>query len=91
MIGTGWGYWLSEPQPQGVESDHWDGEQFRNQNPLPAKGLSDILQWQLTREPGEWTKVTDTGPCPSPVEQVARGEMRVTLIGHSTTLLQMDG
>lgn len=91
LVGTGWGYWLSEPPPENVESAHWDGEQFRNQEPLPPQGLTEILRWQLTREPGEWTEVTDAEPGPPPVPQVARGEMRITLIGHATMLLQMDG
>jgi L-ascorbate metabolism protein UlaG (beta-lactamase superfamily) len=91
LVGLAWGYRLSEPEPESVKSEHWDGEQFRNQKPVPSQGLTDILQWQFTREPGEWTEVTDAEPGPPPVPQVARGEMRVTLIGHATTLIQMDG
>jgi L-ascorbate metabolism protein UlaG (beta-lactamase superfamily) len=91
LVGLAWGYRLSEPQPEDIESPHWNGEQFENQEPIPSQGLTEILQWQLTREPGEWTEVTNAAPGPPPKPQVARGTMRVTLIGHATTLLQMDG
>jgi hypothetical protein len=91
VAGVVWGYRLSEPEPEDVDSPHWNGEQFRNQEPLPPQGLTEIMRWQLTREPGEWTEVTDAEPGPPPVPQVARGEMRITLIVHATMLLQMDG
>jgi len=91
LVGAAWGYWLSEPLPASVESAHWDGERFRNQVPLPPQGPRELLRWQSTRERGEWAAWTDAEPGPPPVPQVARGEMRVTLIGNATTLVQMDG
>ena len=91
LAGVTWGGCLSIPRPTGVESEHWDGEQFQNQVPLPPHGFRQILRWQLNRDPGEWAAWTDAEPGAPPAGQVARGGMRVTLIGPATTLLQMDG
>lgn len=91
VAGLAWGFRLSVPRPKGVESDHWDGRRFRNQEPIPSHGPRELLRWQRTREKGVWGPRTHAEAGPPPVPYVRRGDMRVTFIGHATMLLQMDG
>ncbi|MBX7102105.1 MAG: MBL fold metallo-hydrolase [Myxococcaceae bacterium] len=80
---TGW---------RGPSSDHFDGERFHSLDPGPRdRGLGDFLKWQLERDPGPWAPPRDVPPGPPPPYRVALGQMRVTLIGHATTLIQLDG
>ena len=39
----------------------------------------------------EWPEVKDSSPGPSPVNRVTGGTLRITPVGHSTFLIQMDG
>lgn len=91
LAGVALGGCLSIPKPTGVESPNWDGDRFVNQVPLPPQGFREIMEWQSARERGVWSSWTDAAPGPAPVAEVGRGEMRVTLVGHATTLIQMDG
>lgn len=91
LASLAWKWIRSDPHSGQITSRHWDGERFRNQVPLKRQGLRDFLRWQFGREQGEWDEWTDMNPGPPPVRQVALGEMRVTLVGHSTALIQMDG
>lgn len=79
---TGW---------RGVRTDHFDGSRFRNLRETRHMGPADLLRWLLTREKGPWRPAEDVPPGPSPVARVTGGGMRVTVVGHATTLLQMDG
>ncbi|WP_224372703.1 MBL fold metallo-hydrolase [Hyalangium versicolor] len=80
---------FSAPTYRGPKSDHFDGEQFHNQEPRKARMT--FFQWQMNRERGPWTEWTDSPPGPPPPRHVARGAVRVTFINHATTLLQVDG
>lgn len=82
---------FSAPGYTGPASDHFDGEQFHNQEAHDRHGFTDLLKWQLTRELGPWKDWTDAPPGPRPPARVGRGQMRVTFVNHATVLLQMDG
>lgn len=72
-------------------SRHFDGERFFNPDASQVRGYFDLLRWKLTsrpeRSPSFISDVTPSKP-PSCVEN---GELRVTLINHSTVLLQQMG
>ena len=81
---------LSGPVYQGPKSDHFDGERFFNEG-VREKDLGDLLRWQRTRTKGVWRPLRDEPPGAPPPRRVGLGELRVTFIGHATTLIQVDG
>lgn len=82
---------IGAPGYDGPPSDHFDGTRFFNSSDLPKRGFLDLLKWSLTKEPGAWLEWSETPPGPPPPERVSGSRMRVTLVGHATALIQMDG
>ncbi|HEY3444943.1 MAG TPA: MBL fold metallo-hydrolase [Myxococcales bacterium] len=92
-LGAGVGCAFSTPRWAGPVSDHFDGRRFHNgaeaQQPHGAGGL---LKWMSHREQGPWRESVDEPPGEPPPRKVdAPGVVRVTFVGHSTVLLQLDG
>jgi L-ascorbate metabolism protein UlaG (beta-lactamase superfamily) len=76
---------------QGPPSDHFNGEVFFNPNHGQVRGTGSLIEWLRNRDQGPWRKWTDAAPGPTPPERVTGGGLRVTFVGHSTVLLQIDG
>ena len=79
-------------------SDHFDGNVYFNpwSDPVPpgAPGGSKsrwIMRWIFGAEWPDWPKAEDLPPAAPPAQRVAVGSLRVTPVGHSTFLIQMDG
>ena len=91
MVITGWA--ISAPRYQGAVSDHFDGRKFFNPSGQSARGFRDAAKWQTDqkREKKPWTVITDAQMGMKPTPSVSDGNLRVTYIGHSTVLIQMDG
>ncbi|HXP83792.1 MAG TPA: MBL fold metallo-hydrolase [Bryobacteraceae bacterium] len=70
---------------------HFDGKRFFNPDAPQARGFLGALRWKLTsrREPSA-RFVSDVEPS-KPPSCVEDNELRVTLINHSTLLLQQNG
>jgi len=70
---------------------HFDGKRFFNPNAAKVRGFYDLLRWKLTthREPSA-TLVWDVTPS-NPPACIEGNELRVTLVNHSTLLLQQRG
>ncbi len=70
---------------------HFDGARYFNPNAPSGRGLLDVLRWKLTsrpeRSPGF---VSDVSPT-TPPQSVQGPGLRVTLVNHSTVLLQQRG
>jgi len=70
---------------------HFDGKRFFNPNGARVRGFVDVLRWLRTRRaersPGF---VADVEPSRPPARVEGR-ELRVTLVNHSTVLLQQAG
>jgi L-ascorbate metabolism protein UlaG (beta-lactamase superfamily) len=81
---------FSAPRYRGPRSPHFDGSAFRNPDGREIDGAR-VLGWLLRRDPGPFREWVDDPPGPKPPERVDGGRIRVTLIGHSTLLVQMDG
>ena len=80
---------IAAPRYRGPRSDHFDGERFHNIDPGWQKESS-FLKWQMNRRPGAWRRWIDDAPGPKPLDRVGDGRLRVTLVNHSTLLLQFD-
>lgn len=70
---------------------HFNGNRFFNPDGSAAPGWLDVLRWKLTSRPEPSPRfIADVKPS-MPPEAVHRRELRVTLINHSTVLLQQNG
>ncbi len=70
---------------------HFDGKRFYNPDASHGRGFLDVLRWKLTSRPESSPRfVPDVEPSKPPPE-VQGSELRVTLINHSTLLLQQSG
>lgn len=77
---------------RGPVSNHFDGWHFYNPVEMgPSARSIDVLLWVANRKPGPWRRWVETEYGPPPPRRVFRGELRVTFVGHSTVLIQMDG
>jgi L-ascorbate metabolism protein UlaG (beta-lactamase superfamily) len=70
---------------------HFDGKRFFNPDAPQARGFLDALRWKFTSRPEPSARfVSDVEPS-KPPSCVEDNELRVTLINHSTLLLQQSG
>jgi L-ascorbate metabolism protein UlaG (beta-lactamase superfamily) len=69
---------------------HYRGGRFFNPG-VPEHGFRELLRWISTRRPVPWPRWIDSSPGPKPPERVHGSTLRVTLINHSTVLLQTEG
>ena len=81
---------FATPRYHGPRSDHFDGQRFHNhQSGWQTEGS--FLKWQLTKTPTPWPDWIEAEPGPPPPRRVEGGALRVTLVNHATTLIQVDG
>ena len=81
---------FATPRYHGPKSDHFDGDRFHNhQSGWQTEGS--FLKWQLTKTPTPWPDWIESEPGPPPPERVDGGRLRVTIVNHATTLIQVDG
>ncbi len=81
------------PYYNGPASDHFDGLRFLSPSGARDKSLREL--WRMLREARKlrapWPQNPPILPCPKPPERVAGARVRVTLVGHSTFLVQTQG
>jgi len=70
---------------------HFDGKRFFNPNGAAVRGFSDVVRWQLTSRRERSPRFVDDVEPSRPPARVEGGELRVTLVNHSTVLLQTAG
>jgi L-ascorbate metabolism protein UlaG (beta-lactamase superfamily) len=81
------------PEGNGVPTfpTHFDGRRYYNPDAPQAPGFLDVLRWKLASRPEASPRfVADVKPS-RPQRRVEGGELRATLINHSTVLLQQRG
>jgi len=73
----------------GPPGDHFDGLRFFNPGqPQTDRSLRDLWRWRSERAAVEWpTHVAVTPTVPEPRTQ----QMRITMVGHATLLIQVAG
>ena len=79
----------SNPYYQGPPSDHFDGLHFFNPGGTPPGTLVDVLKWQFGEGMEKWARPVPAPPPTVPDERVE--DLRVTMIGHASMLLQCGG
>jgi L-ascorbate metabolism protein UlaG (beta-lactamase superfamily) len=76
----------------GPPSDHFDGTLFFNPDGQPPGRFADLLKWQLNGKRSKWPA---TNPSPflqaKPAAKVEGAALNVTMVGHSTLLIQTAG
>ncbi|MCE8039576.1 twin-arginine translocation signal domain-containing protein [Halomonas sp. MCCC 1A11062] len=82
----------SNPYYQGPVSDHFDGLRFFNPGGAEPPGVLDLARWQVTSSASPWPeawpqKTTST----LPIERVSGDDLRATMVGHATILIQVAG
>jgi L-ascorbate metabolism protein UlaG (beta-lactamase superfamily) len=70
---------------------HWDGDEFHNVPEQSKAGLFKALRWRATREPIEWAEGRNDAVFDRPPASVPAGKVRVVVVNHATTLIQVDG
>jgi L-ascorbate metabolism protein UlaG (beta-lactamase superfamily) len=76
----------------GPPSDHFDGTLFFNPDGKPPGRFADLLKWQLSGERSKWP-ATKQSPFPParPLARIEGSGLRVTMVGHSSLLVQTAG
>jgi L-ascorbate metabolism protein UlaG (beta-lactamase superfamily) len=70
---------------------HFDGKRYYNPDAPQVSGWTDLLRWKLTSRPERSPNfIADVEPSVPP-RRVDGGELRTTLVNHSTVLLQHLG
>src|SRR5579862_3178911 len=70
---------------------HFDGKRYFNPGAPQTRGFLDALRWKLTSRPEPSPRfVSDVEPSQPPAG-VEGNALRVTLVNHSTVLLQQGG
>jgi L-ascorbate metabolism protein UlaG (beta-lactamase superfamily) len=72
-------------------SRHFDGKRFFNPGAPQARGFFDVLKWKLTSRPEKCAHFVSDVAQSKPPSRVEGGDLRVTLVNHSTLLLQQNG
>jgi L-ascorbate metabolism protein UlaG (beta-lactamase superfamily) len=70
---------------------HFDGKHFYNPDAPQARGLLDVLRWKLTSRPEPSPGFISDVEQTAPPRRVEGDGLRVTLVNHSTVLLQQRG
>ena len=80
------------PYYQGPASDHFDGLRFFNPNGVGPGNSFDLLKWQFAGGRVRWPNpVISVFPPAKPDRHVFGQQMRVTMVGHASMLVQIAG
>jgi len=80
------------PYYQGPASDHFDGLRFFNPGGVGPGSPLDLLKWQFAGGRVRWPNpVISAFPSAKPDRHVFGDQMRVTMVGHASMLVQIAG
>ena len=71
--------------------NHFDGQRFYNPDAPQARGFLDAVRWKLTSRPDASPGFISDVEESIPPRHLEGGGLRVTLVNHSTVLLQQPG
>ncbi|MHA7971160.1 MBL fold metallo-hydrolase [Rhizobium sp. CAU 1783] len=82
----------ANPYFQGPVTDHFDGTRFFNPEGVEPGNLSDLWKWKTNGQRARWPKrVPLRREQAPPKERVGGDDLRVTMIGHASLLIQVAG
>jgi L-ascorbate metabolism protein UlaG (beta-lactamase superfamily) len=70
---------------------HCDGRRFYNPDAPQARGFLDLLRWKLSSRPEPSPEFIFDVEQSTPPRRVESSELRITLVNHSTVLIQQRG
>jgi len=76
---------------RGPISDHFDGKTFSNYTENHHRGVIDFLKWRLLGVRASWPKHLSNKFDDIPPSRVEGRNIRVSMIGHATVLIQTQG
>ncbi|MDH6231433.1 L-ascorbate metabolism protein UlaG (beta-lactamase superfamily) [Mesorhizobium soli] len=80
------------PYYRGPLSDHFDGRVFFNPNGKAPGSFSALLKWQFGGGRAKWPASWPSPfPRTTPARAVSDGDLRVTMVGHASLLVQIEG
>lgn len=77
---------------EGPKSDHFNGRRFFNPGGVKPLGFGALLKWQMNGRGRKWPELYPSpfaGAKPDP--RIAGADLRVTMIGHASLLIQTAG
>jgi L-ascorbate metabolism protein UlaG (beta-lactamase superfamily) len=77
--------------PAGGFPKHFDGKRFYNPDAPQARGFPEVLRWKLTSRPEASPRFISDVTTSIPPRRVEGSGLRITLVNHSTVLLQSGG
>ena len=85
--------WLLMPSRyyQGPVNGHFDGSRFYNPGKPMNKGFLTVLRWRLTGNREPWPAYRELPFTDKPPRRVEGNNLRVSFVGHVTTLIQTQG
>ncbi|SES37437.1 L-ascorbate metabolism protein UlaG, beta-lactamase superfamily [Rhizobium sp. NFR03] len=77
---------------KGPVSDHFDGTRFFNPGGVEPNGFGDLLRWQFNGQRASWPEKPDPrATVIKPDLSVTGQNLRVTMVGHASMLIQVAG
>jgi len=70
---------------------HFDGKRFFNPDAPQVRSFLDVLRWKLTTRPASSPRFISDVEQSKPPASVEGNQLQITLINHSTLLLQQNG
>ncbi|MFM2092708.1 MAG: hypothetical protein RLZZ127_3197 [Planctomycetota bacterium] len=90
MAFLGVGCAFNGPAYRGPVSGHFDGEVFRNAEPVPDKTLWDVMKWRTSSTAAREIPVLSVVPA-MPARRIDGDRLVATWVGHATVLVQGGG
>lgn len=75
----------------GPISDHFDGKRFFAPEPAGGRGLGQVLKWKMQGNAAKWPDHVENAPFPPPPLRVECDDIRLTMVGHISVLVQVAG
>ena len=95
VIGAGGAFAAYRPKNSyynGPRSDHFDGNIFFNPGGVPPGKFTDLLRWQFGTQKAKWpSNYPSQFDGAKPDKRVVGENIRVTMVGHATLLIQVAG
>lgn len=75
----------------GAPTDHFDGVRFFNPGGVAPGTLGDLWKWRTTGQRARWPRHLNLPTPRRPADYVAGSDLRVTMVGHASMLIQVAG